>query len=226
MKRNQKKGKKESGDALSAGHTYSLDEQESARAAAGAPTRGFHEDAQVQEYERNELSFVSPFDRTDPKTAHPSQASRPSDKRGTESLFEYDEAESAGESAGQVVAGSKEVYPGDPDIEASQPNDLRFGGEDISGVSEWSMRATHLELDDGLDAADFHRSDDEIRNEVYELFNERRWTAEPIECDVAGGEVKLNGRISRRDLREEIEAAVKDLPGVREVYNFLELARP
>ena len=87
------------------------------------------------------------------------------------------------------------------------------------------MRATHLELDDGLDAGDFHRSDDEIRNEVYELFNERHWTDQRINCDVVGGEVKLNGKISQADLREEVEAAIKDLPGVREVYNFLEVGR-
>jgi len=200
--------------------TRARDEKKSLSSAIGAPPRGFSEDEEFAKYEEQGMNFGVDFDKLDPKTADPKH-SEPSDRRGTESLFDYDEAEFVGESAGQVVAGTNEVYPGDPDIGTSTKNDLRFGGEDISGVSEWSLRATHLELDDGLDAGDFHRSDEEIRSEIFELLDERHWSDESIEYVVSGAEVRLSGKVSKRELCQEVESAIRDLPGVKEVQNFL-----
>ena len=106
------------------------------------------------------------------------------------------------------------------DFPAALP-ELRFGGEDVSGVSEWTMRARRLELDDGLGGADFARSDEEILGDVLDALREHVAQAERIECSVTGGVVTLKGAIESPVLRERLELLVKDLPGVREVRSSL-----
>ena len=206
---------------LPPGHTFGFDESESLSSALGGPTRGFSENAEFDDYEKAGMSFAGPLAKEDAKAKRMRLSSDAAPE--TDALVDFDD-EGELVDGGEISGTQPEVYAGDPNLETTPANDLRFGGEDMSGVSEWSMRARHLELDDGLDAGDFHRSDDDIRAELYELFHERKWTDRPLVYEVVGAEVKLKGKVESAGLLQEIEIAIKDLPGVKEVYNFLEVS--
>src|SRR5689334_11913515 len=94
--------------------------------------------------------------------------------------------EQSGAAAAFPNKRSGEVYAGDPDIETFAKQDLRYGGEDFSSVSEWSMRARNLELDDGLDNGDFVRSDTEILMEVFDACEELGLRSRGIDFEISG----------------------------------------
>ena len=181
----------------STSHTYGLDEQDSTASAQGAPIRGFEEDDQYEEYRGAGFSFSGTAD---------TNADLVSDEGNDEP---------------PVPEG--ESSAGDPDIGILGSLDLRFGGEDISGVSEWSMRARALELDDGLDAGDFKRPDKEIAQEIFDAFQEEELDITNFECEVAGAEVTMRGIAASSEARERMEDMIKDLPGVKEVSNLIEV---
>jgi hypothetical protein len=117
-----------------------------------------------------------------------------------------------------------EVYPGDPDIGSGAKQDLRYGGEDVSGVSEWSMRARNLELDDGLDAGDFIRPDTEILDDIFDACEEQGLQRTGVDFEVAGAEVTIRGRADKQT-GERLEQMLLDIPGVKLVKNLLEQQR-
>ena len=112
---------------------------------------------------------------------------------------------------------------GIPDIGDFGPQDTRFGGEDLSGMSEWSMRARSLELDDGLDAGDYRRPDNEIIVEAAEALESQLTEPAQLQFQVRGGELTIEGWISSKEQLEKIETAAQNVPGVKEVHNCLEL---
>src|SRR5690606_31305548 len=105
----------------------------------------------------------------------------------------------------QEIAEADEVYAGDPDIEAFGQTDLRYAGEDISGQSEWSMRAQNLELDDGLDSGDFHRSDAQILEEAREVLAEQFRNLTAIELNVEGSVLYIDGDVHSAQVRQHLE---------------------
>ena len=173
------------------GRSYGLDEKESEASVYGAPIRGFEEDS---EYERDAALGMT-FENA-------------------EAPWTNDGGEENDESSGDNGL--------DDAVQASSSGkDLRFGGEDISGMSEWSMRARELQLDDGLDAGDFMRSDFEIRSQVEVALNECM-AGNDIKVEVKEAEVTLRGHYARKLTKAEIEDLVLGIPGVRDVRNFLE----
>lgn len=85
------------------------------------------------------------------------------------------------------------------------------------------MRAHNPKLDDGLDAGDFIRPDEEIYDALADLCHERKWK-DKLDFEVHGGEVTLRGNVRSKKRSEEIEVSIKDLPGVREVFNHLSVS--
>jgi osmotically-inducible protein OsmY len=70
------------------------------------------------------------------------------------------------------------------------------------------------------------RSDDKIREEIWELLsNNADLDAREVEVLVEGGEVTLTGNVDSRDARWLTEDLVTSVSGVREVYNQLKVAR-
>jgi osmotically-inducible protein OsmY len=76
-------------------------------------------------------------------------------------------------------------------------------------------------------APQFHRrSDDKIREEVWELLtNHVDLDASEIELHVEAGEVTLTGMVDSRDAKWLTEDLVSSVAGVREVNNRLKVAR-
>jgi osmotically-inducible protein OsmY len=75
--------------------------------------------------------------------------------------------------------------------------------------------------------AQFHRrTDDKIREEVWELLTSNAdLDASEVELHVEGGEVTLTGRVDSRDAKWLTEDLVTSVSGVREVNNRLKVAR-
>lgn len=73
----------------------------------------------------------------------------------------------------------------------------------------------------------FHRrSDDKIREEIWELLsNHADLDASEVELHVEGGEVTLSGTVDSRDAKWLAEDLVTSVSGVREVNNRLKVAR-
>ena len=70
------------------------------------------------------------------------------------------------------------------------------------------------------------RSDDKIREEIWELLNNNAdLDATEVEVHVEGGEVTLSGTVESRDARWLTEDLVTSVSGVREVYNQIKVAR-
>jgi osmotically-inducible protein OsmY len=70
------------------------------------------------------------------------------------------------------------------------------------------------------------RSDDKIREEIWELLNNNAdLDASEVEVHVEGGEVTLSGTVESRDARWLTEDLVTSVSGVREVYNQIKVAR-
>ena len=70
------------------------------------------------------------------------------------------------------------------------------------------------------------RSDDKIREEIWELLNNNAdLDASEVEVHVEGGEVTLTGTVESRDARWLTEDLVNSVSGVREVYNQIKVAR-
>jgi osmotically-inducible protein OsmY len=70
------------------------------------------------------------------------------------------------------------------------------------------------------------RSDDKIREEIWELLNNNAdLEASEVEVHVEGGEVTLGGTVESRDARWLTEDLVTSVSGVREVYNQIKVAR-
>lgn len=130
---------------------------------------------------------------------------------------------------------SREVPDGITDGDASllsvaegaqlAPVDLRFGGEDISGMSEWTMRAHRFELDEGLSAGDYFRPDEEILEEAYAALSAHGVPDETIRMRVRGAVVSVEGSVPSRTQRVQVESWLLDVPGVKDVQNLLEIDR-
>ena len=72
----------------------------------------------------------------------------------------------------------------------------------------------------------YRRSDERIRDEVCErLTDDRRVDASEITVEVKDGEVTLTGRVPTRDQKRQASECVEDIPGVREVFNQLQIDR-
>jgi osmotically-inducible protein OsmY len=70
------------------------------------------------------------------------------------------------------------------------------------------------------------RSDDKIREEIWELLNNNAdLDASEVEVHVESGEVTLRGTVDSRDARWLTEDLVTSVSGVREVYNQIKVAR-
>ncbi|MFN8392517.1 MAG: BON domain-containing protein [Bdellovibrionota bacterium] len=181
------------------GHTYATDSQESEAAASGAPTPGFNEDSEYAEYERQGLPFGESLEAQDGLLRS-----------------ELDETTDT-----DLPDSSATVDPEDQTFGAP---DLRFGGEDISGVSEWSMRAKNPELDDGIDAGDFKRPDEEILEDLLVACKEDDVSLEGIEFEVDAAVVTIRGKMSDRKSIEAVELTANSVPGVKTVQNQVELS--
>jgi hypothetical protein len=108
---------------------------------------------------------------------------------------------------------------GEMDSPVHPSQDLRFGGEDLSGVSEWSMRARSPELDDGLDAGDIKRSDSEILNEIWETLGDKASEIRNLEITVRGAEVYIVGKVSDAAKRDWVIDLLLNVPGVKNAYD-------
>ena len=97
--------------------------------------------------------------------------------------------------------------------------DLRFGGEDLSGVSEWSMRAHSPEFDDGSDASDIKRSDTDILNGIWESIGDEESDVRDLEIAVRAAEVFVQGKVKEGGQRENLINLILSVPGVRNVYD-------
>lgn len=193
-------GKKNQQTSL--GRSYGKDEDESAAAALGSPTRGFEEDEEFRKYQQEGVGFMS-----------------------LSEVLDVDEADEAAGSSSEPLAGLQagaEPDPNDPDILNFGQQDLRFGGQDVSGISEWTLRAHNLQLDDGLDEGDVRRSDEALLSDIVELCVEYHYNLEAIECTVQGAQVTLRGRVPGVERREFLENAVRSIAGVQEVISYLE----
>jgi osmotically-inducible protein OsmY len=70
------------------------------------------------------------------------------------------------------------------------------------------------------------RSDDKIREEIWELLNNNAdLDPSEVEVHVESGEVTLRGTVESRDARWLTEDLVNSVSGVREVYNHIKVAR-
>ncbi len=125
--------------------------------------------------------------------------------------------------SGDEMPNASETEAADSPLHA--PQDLRFGGEDVSGMSEWSMRAHSPELDDGLDAGDFKRSDGEILGELWDTLGQKTQDIKGLDITVEAGEVYLRGTTTNGNTREWIEELLLDIPGVKEVHDEIILAK-
>ena len=113
---------------------------------------------------------------------------------------------------------------GIPDVSDLGSQDTRYGGEDLSGMSEWSMRAKNLQLDDGLDAGDYKRPDNEIAANAVEAFKKQLTSPGELRFKVQGGELTIEGWIKSKDQFDSIETIALDIPGVKELHNFVEVS--
>lgn len=113
---------------------------------------------------------------------------------------------------------------GIPGIGDFAPQDTRFGGEDISGMSEWSMRARMLELDDGLDAGDYKRPDNEIAIDLADALERELRGPGELSFKVSGGEITVEGWLAGKEQIDNLETIALNVPGVKEVHNLVEVS--
>ena len=70
----------------------------------------------------------------------------------------------------------------------------------------------------------YRRSDERIRDEACErLTDDRAVDATDVSVEVKDGEVTLTGRVPTREQKRHATACVEDVPGVREVFNRLQV---
>lgn len=185
----------------------------------GAPIPGFEEDWQFDAMQSNGVGFkaldeVLDVEREDAQpSGAPVISMRPDVPSPTRS------SSPAPPGADEVSAGNPQD-PNDPEL-ISPETDLRFGGEDLSGVSEWSLRARQPPLGEAEDGAVYDRPDTEIQDELLEFFEEEGFNIDLVRCDVRGGVVTLAGNLSSRKQEELILTGVKEIPGVREVVMMM-----
>lgn len=178
------------------GHTYSLDERDAEASAVGAPIAGFD-----YEQDLDDLTNI---------------AHGPTILGDTEVLPDEAALDGPRNAPGEVAKG-------DPDIRSFGPNDARFGGEDVSVISEWTFRAHQPDLDAGLGAEQFKRTDLEIYEQLLETLEEECHSGREISIDVSGGEVTLSGVVTSREVRDQLETAALHVPGVRSVVNYVSI---
>lgn len=106
------------------------------------------------------------------------------------------------------------------------------GGLEPTGSKEWGGapdgvdRRTPGSSQPGTGPRFQRRSDDKIREEIWELLsNNADLDASEVEVHVEGGEVTLSGTVESRDARWLTEDLVTSVSGVREVYNQIKVAR-
>jgi osmotically-inducible protein OsmY len=100
------------------------------------------------------------------------------------------------------------------------------GGNAWGGGREGLERRTPGSAQPGLGPRFQRRSDDKIREEIWELLsNNADLDPSEVEVLVEGGEVTLTGTVDSRDARWLTEDLVTSVSGVREVYNQLKVAR-
>jgi osmotically-inducible protein OsmY len=100
------------------------------------------------------------------------------------------------------------------------------GGNAWGGGRDGLERRTPGSSQSGTGPRFQRRSDDKIREEIWELLsNNADLDASEVEVLVEGGEVTLTGTVDSRDARWLTEDLVTSVSGVREVYNQLKVAR-
>jgi hypothetical protein len=117
----------------------------------------------------------------------------------------------------------REIAANDPDIGDLGVRDLRIGGVDDSGVSEWSMRQHSPRHDDGFDQGDFLRSDHEISEQIQTIIDGIHADRMNIDFSVAGGVVTLSGYVEAPEDKDVIEEYALQILGVEEVRNQIQL---
>lgn len=72
----------------------------------------------------------------------------------------------------------------------------------------------------------YTRSDDRIREDVYDRLMHGWVNAEHVEVQVKGGEVTLTGLVEERRDKRTIEDLIEDVLGVKDVHNHLKVGTP
>lgn len=114
-------------------------------------------------------------------------------------------------------------YEGGPGFQSRQEE--RYGGYygESSGLADqrrWPADGPHA----GKGPKDYRRSDDAIRNDVCEMLTQHgHIDATDINVSVHNGEVTLSGNVPDKHMRREVEDALDELSGVRDVNNQLRI---
>jgi osmotically-inducible protein OsmY len=99
-------------------------------------------------------------------------------------------------------------------------------GKALGGAPDGLERRTPGSSQPGTGPRFQRRSDDKIREEIWELLNNNAdLDPSEVEVHVEGGEVTLRGTVDSRDARWLTEDLVNSVSGVREVYNQIKVAR-
>jgi hypothetical protein len=197
----------------SEGHTYGKDEAHSVGAALGGQLRGF-------EYEAEDRDTVPTLNTEETREL----SGRDAIAEFSDCSADFDSPEDAldrGDDYGRAVDERGERNLGSVSEGLAGAPDLRYGGEDLSGVSEWLLRAHSPALDDGLTAGDFLRSDEQILQEVLNTLTPLLGPRHGVQITVQQGLVTITGTVKNMLIREEVVDRVLRVYGVQEVLDRL-----
>ncbi|MCB0359141.1 MAG: BON domain-containing protein [Bdellovibrionales bacterium] len=104
--------------------------------------------------------------------------------------------------------------------------DVRYGAEDLSGMSEWEMRQLSRGRFAGVGPRNYVRSDERVLEWVCErLMLHKYLDPSDIDVTVQGGEVTLEGTVQLRAEKYLAEDLAAHVPGVEDVNNRLKVGR-